>query len=102
MGITVVLQDERGTRLNVAEDPRNWIASILPEPTDPSFPWAGTIDPYGDTTFNYLQAGRLLGEWRRLGESMADANALALLKLVEGFLVRASTERHLYVKFVGD
>lgn len=102
MGITIALENEDGTQVETAEDPRDLLHRVLPAPEDRAFQWAGTIDWYGDTTFNGLQAGRLLKEWRRLIEATTDAETVALLRRVEDFLVRASTEVHTYVKFYGD
>jgi hypothetical protein len=102
MGITVALENEDGTQIETAEDPRNLFHRVLPAPEDPGFQWAGTIDWYGNTTFNPLQAERLLNEWRRLIKATTDAETLALLRRVETFLVRCSTEVHTYVKFYGD
>lgn len=102
MGITVALQSEDGTRLAVVEDPTNVLHRVLPDAEDPTFQWAGTIDWYGDTTFNAAQAGALRREWSRLISAAQDATDAALLQRVDEIIGRAANGVHLYVKFYGD
>ena len=102
MGITVALEKEDGTQLESVEDPKNCLHRALPAPEDPSFQWAGTIDWYGDTTFNFLQAERLRKEWKQLIETTADPECLGVLRRIDILLDRCSVDRHLYVRFYGD
>jgi hypothetical protein len=102
MGITVALETEDGSRQAVVEDPTNVLHRVLPDAEDHAFQWAGTIDWYGNTTFNSLQAQALRKEWSRLiaaAEQPADA---VLLRRIDDLLVRAADGLHLYVKFYGD
>jgi len=102
MGITVALQTEDGSRLAVVEDPANVLHRVLPDVEDSAFQWAGTIDWYGDTTFNSLQAQALRKEWDRLIRSAEGGTDAPFLRQVDELLRRAAEEVHLYVKFYGD
>lgn len=102
MGLTVALQMEDGARLAVIEDPANVLHRVLPDAEDPAFQWAGTIDWYGDTTFNSIQARALHREWARLVALVVEPDEVALLRAVDDLLVRAAEGVHLYVKFYGD
>jgi hypothetical protein len=82
MGMTVALENEDGTKIARIEDPPNVLHRVLPRSENPAFQWADTIDWYGDTSFNYLQAGRLRIE-------------------IDELLQRCSSGRLLYVKFYG-
>ncbi len=102
MGITIALETENGSQLASVEDPTNVLHRVLPSIEDSTFKWAGTIDWYGDTTFNYLQAQALRQEWGRVMQAAENAADAALLSQVDDLLRRAAGERHLYVKFYGD
>jgi hypothetical protein len=102
VGLTVELQDENGDALDAVEDLRNLLHAALPSPDDAQLSWAGTIDWYGDTTFNRLQAGRLRNEWARLEEATGDPDTRALLRRIRELLERCASGVHLYVKFIGD
>lgn len=101
MGIAITLETESGNRLELIEDPQNVLHRVLPSVENGLFRWASSIDWYGDTTFNYIQAGFLREEWRQLIEGACVEDA-ALLRQVDQLLRRATEERHLYVKFYGD
>lgn len=102
VGLTVTLQDENGNAHESVEDPRNLLHAVLPGSEDSRFPWAGSIDRYGDTTFNRVQAERLHTEWLRLAVTAADPETQALLRRIEDLLKRCASGVHLYVKFWGD
>lgn len=102
MGLTVVLQTENGSRQAAVEDPTNVLHRSLPDPEDQAFQWAGTIDWYGDTTFNSMQARSLHNEWGRLIATAKEPSDAALLRQIDDLLVRAAEGVHLYVKFYGD
>ena len=102
MGITVTLEKEDGTQLSKIEDAGNLLHRVLPAPENSSFIWAGTIDWYGDTTFNYLQAGKLRDEWKKLIRQSKDAETSNVLNQIGKLLDRCTLERHLYIKFYGD
>jgi len=102
MGINVSLETERGEKLASVGDPTNLLHRALPDPDDPQFTWAGTIDWYGDTVFNRLQAPLLRREWALLIQNAADEKTRKLLKRIDKLLQRCASEVHHYVKFYGD
>lgn len=102
VGISVVLEGEAGEALETVHDPRNLLHRVLPPPDDTSFQWVSTIDWYGDTTFNHLQAPLVRAEWQRLICLSREPETKALLQQIDRFLERCSSEVHLYVKFYGD
>ena len=101
MGLTAVLQDESGEAIDRVEDPTNILHRLLPTPDDAPYQYLGTIDWYGDTVFNYLQAPRFLEEWRRLTADAPGSHEAALLHAIEVMAERVA-KRHLYLKFYGD
>ncbi len=102
MGITITLESEDGHRIDSVEDPTNVLHHALPDPEDAQFHLANTIDWYGDTVFNRLQAGLLRKEWALLIDNAVDENAAMLLKRIEAILLKCTAEVHLYVRFCGD
>ncbi len=102
MGISAALEREDGTVLETVHDERNLLHRVLPPPEDPTFHWVSTIDWYGDTTFNRLQAARLRVEWAQLIRSSGDPETKALLQRIDDLIGRCSSEVHRYVKFYGD
>jgi hypothetical protein len=102
MGLTVVLESERGERLEQVEDPTNVLHRLLPAPEDGRFRCIGAIDWYGDTVFNYLQAVMFLEEWRQIAAGAGGPDESALMKKIETMAERVACERHLYLKFYGD
>ena len=57
------LQDEFGGRIAGGDDSRGLLNRLLPQVWDDQYPTLGSIDPYGDTTFNGLQMRGFLKEW---------------------------------------
>jgi hypothetical protein len=102
VGLTVALQDEHGRTVESVGDSRNLLHSVLPGPDDSRYPWAGTIDWYGDTTFNRTQAERLRTEWFQLRAAVPDPDTQALLLEIQKLIDRCAAGTHLYVKFWGD
>lgn len=102
MGLTIVLENESGETLERVEDPTNILHRHLPSPEDVRYRWIGTIDWYGDTVFNHLQAPRFLDEWRRIVAMAEDPDESTILKQIEALAERVANERHLYLKFYGD
>jgi len=101
MGLTVVLENEAGEPLEQVEDPTNILHRLLPSPDDARYRWIGTIDWYGDTVFNYLQATPFLEEWRRMTAQASGTFESALVQTIEKMAERVANER-LYLKFYGD
>lgn len=105
MAINVALEDENGKRIFFVEEPIGTpIAGIIRKAIESGtrFPWASTIDPYGDTTFNRRQAELLRKEWAILIQNVADEKTKALLQQVDNLLQQCVSGVHLYVKFYGD
>lgn len=102
MGLTTVLENETGEPLDRVEDPANILHRLLPAPEDAHYRFVATIDWYGDTVFNYLQAPQFLEEWRRLMTEVSGAAETALMRAIEMMAERVAKERHLYLKFYGD
>ena len=61
-----------------------------------------SIDWYGDTVFNRLQAKRLLREWTGLTEHMNSGAGTKLTDAVTEMVTSVMETPHLYLKFVGD
>jgi hypothetical protein len=101
MGITVVLEDENGARIDALDDTPALLRA-LSSAHDLSLPWMSTIDPYGDTTFNHLQAPKVRSELQRLIDASGDPETTAHLQRIDGLLKRCVAEPHLYVKLYGD
>jgi hypothetical protein len=101
MGITVGLEDENGTALETLDDTA-LLLRVLPPVGDSSFPWMSTIDRYGDTTFNRLQAPKVRAELQRLIRASSAPDTTAHLQRIDALLERCVAEPHLYVKFYGD
>jgi hypothetical protein len=102
MGITVKLESESGTEIQCVEDPTNVLHRALPEPGRAGFQWANTIDWYGDTVFNHLQATSLRKEWVVLIQNATDEATKKVLERIDGLLQECASGNHLYIKFYGD
>ena len=93
MGIIhVTLEDEEGNEIVSIADSNGVMSRAMAEGDDARFPWAGTIDPYGDTTFNRKQAELLRKEWGLLILQAADQRTEALLGGLTTFLSDAFLE----------
>lgn len=102
MGITIKLEDEFGREIQSVGDLANELHRALPQPGATGFQWATTIDWYGDTVFNRMQAKLLRKEWAILIQNAANEKAKELLEQIDELLRRCSSEDLLYVKFYGD
>lgn len=102
MGLTVVLENERGEPLERVEDPTNILHHLLPAAEDATYGYITAIDWYGDTVFNHLQAPQFLAEWRRASVGASGPGESAVMKAIERMAERVANERHLYLKFYGD
>lgn len=98
----ITLEGEDGDRIDSVEDPTNVLHHALPDLKDARFHLANTIDWYGDTVFNRLQAGLLRKEWALLIDNAVDEKTAMLLKRIDAILLKCTAEVHLYVKFWGD
>jgi hypothetical protein len=103
MAFNVALEDENGKKIVFVAEPVGVpIARAVSKAVGPRFPWGSTIDPYGDTTFNYIQARLLRNEWAILIQEAENEKTRDILLQVDEILQRCVSERHLYVKFHGD
>jgi hypothetical protein len=102
MAFNVALEDENGKKITLVVEPVGVpIARAVSKAVGHRFPLASTIDPYGDTTFNYIQAELLRKEWAILIQEAEDEKTKEMLLQVDEILQRCVSER-LYVKFYGD
>ncbi len=100
MGWAVQIQDERGNVIrqlgtHTALD-RPW----SPEDFD-RFPWLTSIDPYGDTTFNFTQLRHVRLELIKLVAEIDDAEAGPELDTLRRWM-EEMPDGHLYFKLIGD
>jgi len=102
VGLAIVLQDERGTRIDGVEDPRNILHRLLPSADDPKSRCLRYVDWYGDTVFNRWQIVDVLDELRLLVEKAQGDDEKSLLDRIIDLAERCKHEPHLYVKFCGD
>jgi hypothetical protein len=102
MGFNVELHDELGGRIDGVDDPKGLLGKLLPEPGRDKYPFIGSIDPYGDTTFNNLQMPRFLNEWAVVAQSATTAEEGSLIESIEKLARRCRDEVHVYLKFIGD
>lgn len=102
MGLTVVLETERGEPIEQVLDPGNLLHRLLPSHDDSSYQCVRFIDWYGDTVFNRLQMEQFLAEWKRLYNAAECKEERELLLAIEKLAHRCQTEAHLYLKFYGD
>jgi hypothetical protein len=103
MGITAVLETGDGRALDTIEDPTNVLHRLLPKAGDPNYACLSSIDWYGDTTFNYLQASRFIAEWETLeGTRQPDTETQRVISGIRQLAERLRDERHIYLKFYGD
>jgi len=102
MGIEVVVEDERGTKVASLEDPTNMLHRVLPRSDDTSFQHLNRIDWYGDTTFNRAQVSDVRHELKRLARAGRAAEEMDLIRRLDALAKKAEAEPHLYLKFYGD
>lgn len=105
--ITVVYQDEEGKVLE--QLPINFVDvfSAMPgtyEENKGKFPWAFSINPYGDTYFNVLQWPYLVEELSRLKDIVTNKNAKNIIVGIINFLHKKEVKAdfHICLVFVGD
>jgi len=101
VGVTIVLEEESGKHIETVEDVSNAVLHAIAENNGAAMPFARTIDPYGDTVFNRLQAPLLRRELEMLLPNTTSETA-RLLAQVLTLLQRCEHEVHLYVKWYGD
>lgn len=102
MGFNIELQDELGGRIDGVDDPQNLLKTLLPITGDDAYPFLGSLDPYGDTSFNGLQMQRFLTEWATVSDKAKTGEEQALIAAVESLAQRCRDGLHVYLKFIGD
>jgi len=65
------------------------------------FPWITTIDPYGDTTFNYRQLIHVVVELDQLASLCERSDEQDQIRQLARWM-REMPDRHLYFKLYGD
>ena len=103
MGINVLLEGENSEPIEWVKEslPKSLALHKLPFYESPQFPLSGSIDPYGDTIFNRLQASTLLVEWAELSR-LVEESERKVMDDVSRLLVACRNGVHLYVRFIGD
>jgi glutathione S-transferase len=100
MAWTARIEDERGELVRdcgvVTVLDRLWSDADLA-----AFPWLTTIDPYGDTTFNYRQLKHVVEELDRLAASIGRNDERDEIDQLARWM-REMPDRHLYFKVYGD
>ena len=103
MGLSVVLEDERGERQGTPiEDPKGFLTSELPPVEGKGYAYLPYIDRYGDTIFNRPQMVPFLREWQQLQRSVSGIEPRMLMEQVEQLAIECRDSVHLYLRFVGD
>jgi hypothetical protein len=103
VALNIELQDEDGKMLKETVDADGVFGASLPKEDDDSWTCLRFIDPYGDTTFNTLQAPVLLQELARLRSYWPeDSQLAAIVDEIEELAREVQEEIHLYLKFIGD
>jgi hypothetical protein len=103
MGINIRLEGENGQVIEWVKEPLPMSLKLnkLPFYESRQFPLAGSIDPYGDTIFNRLQAAHLLLEWMDL-TALVEESERTVMEEVRNLLAKCRDGVHLYVRFIGD
>lgn len=102
MGLTIALEDERGTRIDGVDDPTNSLHRLLPSADDLNSPALRYVDWYGDTVFNRRQMDDVLNECRLLLKKAQDGSERELIDRIIALAEKCRDEPHLYLKFYGD
>jgi hypothetical protein len=102
MGLTVKLEDERGTVLESVGDPKNILHRVLPPQGSEGYHCLGYIDWYDVTVFNKMQAARFLEEWENLEPTLRTPEARELFGAIARLARKCREQPHLYLKFYGD
>lgn len=102
MGIFVVVEGERGTRIAAVEDPTNILHRILPAADDQGFQHLNCVDWYGDTIFNRYQVPYVREELKQLANGNRSPEELELIWQIDSLAEKCMSEPHLYLKFYGD
>jgi hypothetical protein len=102
MPMTVRLQTENGCVLKEIHDLDDALVRLAQHEDASQLAIAHTIDPYGDTYFNYLQVPLLLQDLDRINASDLSQSETEIVGQIADLARQSLAERHLYVRFVGD
>ncbi len=72
-----------GGKIDGVYDPKNLLDALLPDIDADTFPMLSSLDPYGDTTFNYLQMRRFLQEWTEVSTKAQSPEERDLFSKIE-------------------
>jgi hypothetical protein len=97
--IQVVIENEQGLQIGSAVD---FSPSLIPAETDARFVCLRFVDPYGDTTFNHIQAPYLEADLQLLSSECGAPEQKAELQQILSLVSTCRAAVHLYIKFVGD
>ena len=90
MGLDINLESERGELIDSVGDPHNFLHKLLPLPGEQSDSMMGSIDWYGNTSFNHLQMRRFFTEWDQLVGRAQIVEVKDFLSQVRELAVRCS------------
>ena len=97
MGWTVMLEDEG--RKEISSLNNEFIFSLdLYKTKSGAFKLIKYLDPYGDTTFNYLQMDDLIWDLEKLSQ-LSKNN---IIQDVTDLAIKCKAESHTYLSFYGD
>jgi hypothetical protein len=102
MPLMVAMVDVRGKLLSdwVRDTSDFFLTKQLPL-DDPSYPYLGFIDLYGETVFNRVQLTQFLKEWKRWSATAHTDEQKLLVKRIEELAVR-SQRTAVNLRFSGD
>ena len=102
MGIDVYLENENGDKLEVVSDEKYIFAHLLEASNLARTICLRFVDPYGDATFNFLQAPLLKEEIEKLLLSTTEPTTLLQLQKIISLIEKCQSGKNLYIKFYGD
>ena len=96
MSWVVKLEDDLGEH-------GEWVMlhGVIPSHDERDFPYLRSIDPFGKTVFNHLQAETFLEEWERVRDRAKDDSQKEAWQKVKEMGEQCRDDRDLYLRFVG-
>src|SRR6187431_3132443 len=101
MPLTVALQSGTGEVLDRILDPEAALSRLLPTEGSSAYSFLSSIDRYGDTIFNRVQAPRFLKEWEDVQAKTESAYERELCLSIRNLFQKMHDGVHLYVRFIG-
>ncbi len=100
--ISVILEDENGREIARVNESRSATCEkAVWEAMDLGLPFTSTINQYGNTIFNNIQAPIVRKELALLIRLAKDEESKEHLRKIDALLERGQ-ENHVYVRFIGD